>query len=215
MKASSYDTFIRHLDDENKEATVTHIRKLLSSGEVTLEELYLDFITPALNEFTCTHADEDICIWKEHRRTSIIRTILEMSYLDVLEQKASNQPNHPTVIVVCPEEEYHEIGAIIATQFFTLNGYDAAYIGANTPKDQILKAVATFKPDVLALSVTNYYNLITTKKTIQALRKAYPGLTIAIGGSAFHGAETRRQIDHDVYIDDLRSVNELMGGNTL
>lgn len=213
MATSAYDTFIRHLDDENKAAAVRHIRKLLSSGAVTLEELYLDFITPALNEFTCSHADEDICIWKEHRRTSIIRTILEISYLDVLEQKNDKLPGAPAVIVVCPEEEYHEIGAIIATQFFTLNGYEASYIGANTPKEQILKAVDAFKPDVLALSVTNYYNLITTKKTIQALRESYPDLTIAIGGNAFRGADARRQIDHDVYIDDLRSVDDLMGGN--
>ncbi len=213
MSKSHYDTFIRHLDEEDKEAAVRYAWNLLDKGDLSVEKLYLDFIKPSLNNFSCTHEDKDICIWKEHRRTSIIRTILEISYFFVMKRRQNIPKAGQSVLVVCPEEEYHEIGAIIATHFFTLNGYDASYIGANTPKEQITKAVQTFKPDLLALSVTNYYNLVTTKKTINALKDAYPKLKIVIGGSAFHSLNARNQLDHDFYIDDLNKIKTILGGS--
>jgi methanogenic corrinoid protein MtbC1 len=45
------------------------------------------------------------------------------------------------VIVMCPEFEDHDMGARMVSDFFTIAGYEAVFIGAKTPIKTILKAV--------------------------------------------------------------------------
>src|SRR5690625_7541334 len=71
---------------------------------------------------------------------------------------------------MCPEYEKHELGARIVSDFFTISGYDSVFIGEVTPIKTLLKAIDIKKPKYLCLSVTNTYNLTTTKRTIEAVK---------------------------------------------
>ncbi|MGD9886488.1 MAG: cobalamin-dependent protein [Bacilli bacterium] len=55
-------------------------------------------------------------------------------------------------------------------------------MGANTPKHDILSAVSVFKPDYVAISVTNYYNLVVTKQITKAIKEKDPSVKIIVGG---------------------------------
>jgi hypothetical protein len=86
---------------------------LLETNQVTVEELYERILTPSLVQYSCPVQDKQICIWKEHVRTSIIRTILESTYAFIIKRKETIQPLHKKIMVLCPTEEFHEIGAIM------------------------------------------------------------------------------------------------------
>lgn len=62
-------------------------------------------------------------------------------------------------MLVTPEEEYHEIGIRMGMDFYTLLGYEVVYIGCSTPRDTLLNAAKTLRPDLVSISVTNYLNL--------------------------------------------------------
>ena len=201
-----YPKFLDLVNHENKDEAMLYVLDLLKEKKIELYDLYDFFLRPVLNEFVCNSEDEEICIWKEHVRTSIVRTILESTYPYLIEVKKTVKPNNQKVVVVCPSEEFHEVGAIIVTNYFTLAGFDAQYIGANTPKGDIVSAVKALKPDYLALSVTNYYNLVVTKQITEQVKGLFPYVKVILGGNAFSKPGA---LDHLVYDYHLKTKEDI------
>jgi methanogenic corrinoid protein MtbC1 len=202
-----YDKFINFLINEDKEQAVSFVVSLLDDRKISIEELYIDLLAPSLHTFECNDADQEICIWKEHFRTSIIRTILEISYGYILKRLTDIQKSQLKIVVLTPAFEFHEIGAIMNTHFFMLEGFNANYIGANTPKGDILSAIRAYKPDFIALSVTNPYNLVITKQITDDIKRFFPEVKIILGGQAFHDISNIKDLKYDYILqnlDDLR-----------
>jgi methanogenic corrinoid protein MtbC1 len=209
MKGEKYHDFIFKLDNEAKDECILFILDLLEKG-VSIKEVYEGYIIPALAEYECNSEIEEICIWKEHARTSIIRTILEATYPYLIKQK-KNRINK-NIIVACPQLEYHEIGAILAANFFTLEGFDAKYIGANTPSEQIVSAVKIIKPDFVALSITNYYNMVSVKKLTEKLKIDFPEVKLILGGQATKNDATLNQLQYDYIIENHEDIIKFKEG---
>ncbi len=208
-KPTFYAPFLTLLDNEDKEGSLRFVIELLTTKQISLEVLYEQILTPALNEFYCKLDDRELCIWKEHTRTSIIRTIVENTYPFAAEIAKKAKPTGKSVVIACPSEEYHEIGALIVSHLFLMSGFKPHFIGANTPKADILSAVKALKPDYLALSVTNYYNIVQTKQITDAVVSLYPNVKIIIGGSAFAGEDAHSAIVHHFHmnrLDDIRTL---------
>lgn len=206
-----YEPFLKLVNEENKDEAMTYVLNLLKDKKIELYDLYDFFLRPVLNEFVCSSEDEEICIWKEHVRTSIVRTILESTYPYLIEIKKSVPKNNQKVVVVCPSEEFHEVGAIIVTNYFSLAGFDAQYIGANTPKNDILSAVKALKPDYLALSVTNYYNLVVTKQITEQVKGLFPNVKIIVGGNAFNKPGALDHLVYDYHLTHKEDIFKLGG----
>lgn len=204
-----YQDFISLLDKEDKDKCLLFINELFENG-ASVKEVYENYLIPALAEYNCDSANEEICIWKEHTRTSIIRTILESTYIHLIKQKKPSIKK--SVLVACPQLEYHEIGAIIAANFFILEGFDAKYIGANTPSEQIISAVNILKPDFLALSITNYYNVVAVKKLTENLKTLNPDLKIILGGQATKNTRTLEQLSYDLIITNHEDIIKFKEG---
>lgn len=184
-----YKEFYDLLRQEEKEKAVKfaikHIDKITT--EKQLVEFYTDVLERSLDEMTCDLNDKKLCIWKEHIRSSIIRTILENTYPKLMELKNKFNPNClGNVCIICPDGEYHEIGARMVSDFFNLAGYNSIYVGSSIPKDDFVDAINDIRPNIVAISITNYYNIVTAKRMIEALRRKvnYP-LIIVAGGNAF------------------------------
>lgn len=206
MTKTIYDTFMSYLSHEDKASAVAYAIGLLEDGKVDHESLYLDLLAPSLIHFECTLEDEALCIWKEHIRTSIIRTIIEASYVSLIKRIEHVNKINVSIMVTTPAFEYHEIGAIMNTHLMLLEGFDATYIGANTPKDEILSALRTYNPDYLALSVTNQYNLVITKQITDEIRRYFPETGIILGGNAFRDPHNYLAIAHDKVLNSLEDL---------
>lgn len=206
MNKQWFDEFMTYLKAEDKPKAVGYALGLIERNEVTIEELYLHILAPSLIYFQCTEKDEDICIWKEHFRTSVIRTILESCYVYVLKRTENVKKNHVKIMVLTPAFEYHEIGAIMNTHFMMLEGFDAYYIGANTPKVEILSALRAYHPDYIALSVTNPYNLVVTKQTTDEIRRFFPEIGIILGGQAFKEPKNVENLKYDYILNSIEDL---------
>lgn len=189
-----YREFEVLFEEEDKEKAVSYILEKLRSKEVDVIDLYSMILTPLLNNMTCKLEDKRICIWKEHVKTAIVRTIVECSYPYVIEKRdAMNLPRKGTAAVLCPPDEYHDLGARMVADFFTISGYDAIFVGSSTPYKDFYNAIHVIRPEVVAISVSNYYNLVAAKRMIEEIKKAldYP-LKIVVGGYAFHDDEINK-----------------------
>jgi len=211
-----YDEFLESLEREDKERSVQLVVQLLEAGEVGIVQLYTEVLAPALNEWECPHEDEDLCVWKEHVRSSIVRTILEIAYPYVLREREAKgvEPRGMAVAVLCPPEELHEIGPRMVADFFTLAGYQVTFVGANTPVDDLISGVMHLKPRYVAVSVTNYYNLFALRRALERLRAVLPeGTEVLVGGSAFHDRpELVDELGADRLVSTFDEIAHLQGG---
>jgi len=204
-------TFLGFLKKEDKKQAVRYAIDLLEQKKLTLEQLYLELLAPTLSNFECDIDDQEVCIWKEHIRTSIIRTILETSYLFIIERLQTVEHVDRTILVLTPAFEYHEIGAIMNAHLMLLQGFDARYIGANTPKDEIMSALRAYEPDFIALSVSNTYNIVVTKRITEEIRRFFPDVGIILGGRAFFRQGATESLTYDYLLnslDDLKAFKK-------
>ncbi len=211
-----YEQFRSYLDQENKYDCINFVITELSNSKIDIVTLYNEILTPALRENYCPASNKDICIWEEHVRTSIIRTIIECCYPYVIDErdKKYRAALKDRVIVVCPTEELHEIGARMVSDFFTLCGFDTIFVGANTPQFEIIKAIEHVKPRYVAVSVTCYYNLVAACKTVKSIvnirNKSGLDFTIITGGYAFKkNPEMLDKMGADLLLDTFDDIRDL------
>jgi methanogenic corrinoid protein MtbC1 len=207
--------FLDALDREDKETAVTLVTRSLEAGELGIVQLYEEVLAPAQNEWEC-EGDEGTCIWREHVRSSIVRTIVEIAYPHVLRERGARgiTPNGVPVTVLCPPEELHEIGPRMVADYFTLAGYDVTFVGANTPIDTIISGVASTRPRYVAVSVTNHYNLVALRRTVERIRDRLPeGTEIIVGGRAIEAnPDLVRELGADIALASFDDIVKLDGG---
>ena len=207
--------FLEALDREDKERAVQLVMQLLETGEVGIVQLYDEVLTPAQNDWECD-GDGETCIWREHVRSSIVRTIVEMVYPYVLKERRSRgvASKGASVVVICPPEELHEIGPRMVADLFHLAGYDVTFVGANTPIETIISGVARVRPRYVAISVTNPYNLIALRRTIERIRDRLPeGTEIIVGGRAIEANPgLAEEIGADRVLGTFKDIEALDGG---
>lgn len=202
--------FSERLDALDRDGALGYALGLLSDGRVTVRELYEGVLAPSINGIAVTRRNEEQEIWREHVKSGIVRSALESAWPFVQKQRKETAQKL-RVIVACPEEECHELGARMGADFFTLAGFDAVYIGCNTPLNNILSAAEHLKPDVVAISVTNYLNPVALKRIVAALRsKVGCSALIAVSGSAAAGAgKTAGDFGADRIVNSFADVQAL------
>ena len=212
-----YQRFLDLLTAEDKEGAVKFALDLLESGEVDVAKLYQGVLAPSLKNMACQIDEKQWCIWKEHMRTAIVRTIIECCHPYVMKEKRANlgPQSNGRVVLVCPAEEYHEIGIRMVADMFTIAGYDVALIGANTPFPDIVSAVEYFKPKILGISATSSYAIFAAERAIKKVREKFPdkSLMIIVGGTAFESnPDAWKGIGADAYLSSFRDILALKGG---
>lgn len=211
--------FLKPLDREDREGCVELVRRWMDEGSITVFDLYTRVLTPSLNGFECKDKDRDICVWKEHVRSSIVRTVVENCYTQVVRESRKRYPEGPkkgSVVVLCPSEEYHEIGARMVSDIFILNGFDSTFVGANTPREDIVAAIRYTRPRFVAMSISSFYNLVAARNTISELKvlKKRDGLDfkVLVGGRAFtSNPDAWKDIGADGVLKSVGDIAKLGG----
>jgi methanogenic corrinoid protein MtbC1 len=205
------EQFQKYFDEEDKEKAVLFILDKLKKKDIDVIDLYMQVLTPVLNELTCDLEDQRICIWKEHVKTAIERTIVESCYPYVLEKRDELQNTKKGIVaVVCPPNEWHDIGARMIADFFTISGFDTIFVGSGTPYQDFYNAITTIKPCLIAISISNYFNLVGAKRMIEEIKsKVDHPMKVIVGGNAFSqdGQQKAQSINADIYV---RSVNDIL-----
>jgi len=188
------------------------VRQALNSQTIPLQALYLEYFVPAMSGIASNEKEQTLSIWREHIQSSIVRTLLEMCYETVMETPQT----HLKALIFCLSEEYHELGARMTADFLCLNGIQTHFIGANTPPSEAISAIEALKPDLVCISVTNYYHLSKLQHFLKEIEplKIRQTFKIAVGGYAIdHTASAKERLAVDFTISsvsDLVSIKEAL-----
>ncbi|MBN2150905.1 MAG: cobalamin B12-binding domain-containing protein [Candidatus Lokiarchaeota archaeon] len=207
-----YDAFLALLKAKDKEKCVRWAIDQVDSGRLTVLALYNKILAPALAIIACTGEDEASCIWTEHVSTNIVRTIVENMYFEVLKSRdemcGGRASRGKRILILCPPEEYHDVGARMVADFFTIAGYEVIYIGSNTPKHALLAAVREAEPDYIGISVSNPYHVFGMKKLVDALKSAgRQGMKVIVGGAALESVpELYKTMGADMHLRTFEDI---------
>jgi methanogenic corrinoid protein MtbC1 len=153
----------------------------------------------------------EISVATEHLASAIIEAELNTLYSNVLVEKSINK----TVVVACVEKEYHQIGAKMVADVFELNGWNTYYLGSNMPGNELIDFIKSVNPELVALSLSIYFNLTTLEKLLHSLQTEFPDLHILVGGQAFQhgGKEVLANYRNTSYLPDLYTLESYLANH--
>ena len=206
-----YEEFNRAFQALDQERCIQLTYDALSNESIRVEDLYENVLRKSLSVLTDKETDPTHKIWKEHIQSSIVRTIIEMAYPFVLKQRKVNL--NKKAAIVCPDGEQHELGARMVSDYLRIMGYETYFVGRDTPRLEFLDMIKVLDLDVVAISVTNYYNLSKALRTVVDVKEYFSEVTLVAGGRGLD-VNSEVLVKHDVLIThDLNDLKRYLGGN--
>jgi len=178
-----YETFYDAFEKLEQEKCIELVNDALKSGSISIEDLYENVLRMSMSHLTDVETDDSHKIWKEHIQSGIIRSVIEMVYPYVLSQR-KNKPLKRAA-VICPDGEQHELGARMVSDYIRMMGFETFFVGRDTPRKELFDLIETLKLDLIAISVTNYYNLSKVIQMVSFIESNFPSIKLMVGGKGF------------------------------
>ncbi len=182
-----YQTYLGHLlkgaRRECSNIVATHL-----GDEVPVKTLYEGLFRRSLYRVGELWEHNRISVAVEHMATAVTEGLMN----EVYGRLVSGRRTDRRVVVSSIEGEFHQVGGKMAADIFEMHGWDAYYLGANTPSADLIRAVRDIRPHVVGLSLSVYYHIDTLRQTITRIRAADSGVEILVGGQAFRHGGLRR-----------------------
>ena len=131
-----------------------------------IEPFYSQVIQPIMYEVGMLWEQDILSVAQEHLASAIVGRIMATISMTKIEAKK----NKGKVVVTASPNEFHETGAWMITDILAVEGWDVQYLGANTPQNDLVNFLLSFRPDVLAISVTMPFNIEKTKSIIDSIK---------------------------------------------
>ncbi|MCG2829033.1 B12-binding domain-containing protein [Methanothermobacter sp. K4] len=175
----------------------------LESG-VNVEDIYLHVFEPVQHEIGRLWQTNQISVAHEHYATSVTQMIMSELYPYIY--RASDRKNL-RLVAACVNNELHEIGIRMVSDFFEINGWDSVYLGANTPPEDCRKIVDELKPDLVAVSATMTFNVGHVRSLIELFGELDDAPPIMVGGYPFNvDTDLWRKVGADLHAASASSA---------
>jgi methanogenic corrinoid protein MtbC1 len=176
------------------------------SQNPSLIDLYEKVIKISLYEVGILWETNKISVATEHLATAITEGILNELFEKITPYKKYNNK----VVVACVENEKHQVGIKMVADVFEMHGWESFFLGAGIPLHELEKYIKEVKPDVLAISLSVYFNYSNLLKMLELFRKEFPDLTIILGGQAFsnYNFDLPERFSKVIYIPDLYMLEQ-------
>jgi len=158
-------------------------------GGVSVEEVYMRVLTPAMVRVGQLWAAGEVSVAEEHLATAITRHVMAL----LKDKLPTGQPRGLRAVAAGPPGELHELGLRMVADLFESAGWEVDYLGPNTPTDALLGFMTKQRPHLLLLAVGAESGLRPCADVIAAVRAARDVLgrvLVGVGGPAFEGRET-------------------------
>ncbi len=173
-----------------------------------IETFYLYVIQPVMYEIGLLWEKSVISVAHEHLASAIVARIMATVSLKLNIDKERKGK----IVVTASPDELHEIGAWMLADVLEQQGWNVRYLGANTPAHSLVTLMKSFRPDILAISVTMPFNIDKVQETIAEVRKEKDlgSVKIMVGGKAINENHSMQAvIEADGFASNLITAREL------
>jgi MerR family transcriptional regulator, light-induced transcriptional regulator len=200
---SDLAVFTDNLAIGNK-AECLRIARGFLENEVPVIDIYEQLFKESLYEIGRLWELNKISVATEHLATAVVEGIMNEIYPLMLPVK----PLGRKVVLACIEHERHQVGIKMAGDVFENLGWDTLFLGPSVPNNSLLEFTRETNPDLLALSLSVYFNMTSFLDLVNKLATSFPSLPIIIGGQAFiHNSQIIKDLHPGVtYYPSLKSL---------
>jgi methanogenic corrinoid protein MtbC1 len=178
-------------------------------ADVAPGRIYLEVLTPAMEEIGRLWETARIGVAQEHLATQITQSVLAR-LAPSLEQAGAAfaaETRRRVAIVSGTPHELHAIGARMVADFLEASGWDVLLLGADAPQGDIVALARSRRPDMVALSTSLSFNLLGAGRVFAALRRLDPAPLLVAGGRAYEGQADRALMSGaDVFAADPETL---------
>lgn len=114
------------------------------------EEVFFKILIPLQHKVGDMWADGVVGVGVEHFVTQQVR----QKFMSVLNHLRSSEDG-PKIVIVCPPDELHEMGAQTAAYLCALHGCNPHYLGAQLPVKELAAFCTLVQPNLVLLSASN------------------------------------------------------------
>lgn len=147
-----------------------------------------DVVLPVLHEIGLRWERSEITVGHEHFASHLIeRRLLTLA-------RGWDAGHGPLALLACPSGERHTLGLVCFGLLLAERGWRIAYLGADTPVDQVFDMSARLRPAVVVLCVLDARHLAAGAEAIADLGRAQH--TIVAGSGATPALAQRLGVHH-------------------
>ncbi|MGM0647733.1 MAG: cobalamin B12-binding domain-containing protein [Bacteroidota bacterium] len=196
--------YLNALLDGNRKQARQVCLDFIKAGN-SIKQLYEQLMKPALYEVGRLWEQNKISVANEHIATAITEGILNSFYADIFPDKY----NGKKAVLACVEDEEHQVGIKMVADVFEMNQWESFFLGTGFPNSELIKYIKEVQPDIMAISLSVYFNFARLKQMIQELKSEFPEIKIIIGGQALsHLSDNDFAEWNDItYIKDLNQLD--------
>lgn len=214
------------VDDENGKIAFTYLEQVLKGDRhaaqgtiknalakgLGLKEIYLSIFQTTQYEIGRRWQHRLISVAQEHYVSGVTQQLMSQMYPDIASKGFKG-----VLVVTCVGNELHEMGARMIADFLEMDGWDANYLGSNTPTPAVISLLKERKAKGLFVSATMGFNVNNVRQLVEEVRSD-PELSevkIVVGGYPFNNVEGLwRLVGADGYAKDadevVRVANDLI-----
>jgi methanogenic corrinoid protein MtbC1 len=150
----------------------------------TLDESFFEVLTPALVQIGDRWASGAVSVAQEHLASSTVRAAL----LKLLSDQRA--PVHGTAVLACAPGELHEIGLLMLAVMLRSDGWQVAYLGADTPFADAMTLADRLDATALCFSAASKE---TARDLVKQLGETPPreSLAVVVGGRGARKTDVR------------------------
>ncbi|MFZ5427533.1 MAG: cobalamin B12-binding domain-containing protein [Thermodesulfobacteriota bacterium] len=208
IDSSTYSKYFQALLRGCRRECTETVSRLVRDG-LDVRTLYVDLFQRSLYEIGDLWEQNRVSVAVEHMATSITESLFPLVYPTIFSAEHIGK----TAVVSCVANEYHQIGGKIAADILELNGWDAYFLGANTPLSDTISLIGSKNADLAGLSLSLYANLPALLAVIEGIRERFPSLPVIVGGQAFRfgGGEALSRYQGVTLVTSLAGLEEIAG----
>lgn len=175
------EKYLHYLLEGNRIKCSELVHRFLNETN-SINDLYEKVIKVALYRVGKLWENNKISVASEHMATAITEGILN----ELFEQIISLERVNKKVVLTCVDKEQHQVGIKMVADVFEMHGWESYFLGTGIPVVELIQYIMETKPDILAISLSVYYNFKKLLETIDLIRLNFPELNIIVGGQAFN-----------------------------
>jgi MerR family transcriptional regulator, light-induced transcriptional regulator len=149
-------------------------------------------------------------LWHQARSNTAVEhyvtKIVQQKVFSVMNQLPVNESG-PRILIACPEDETHEIGAQAVAYIAATRGCHVYYLGPNLPNSDLLTFCETITPDLVLLSLTQVKPEATVLQQLKELELLATRWSVAVGGQGARAIEDRLRNTKIELLDDLTALH--------
>lgn len=201
------EEYLHFLLDGNRSKCSKLVHGFLSENN-SISDLYEKVIKVALYKVGELWESNKISVATEHLATAVTEGILN----ELFEQIISSERINKKVVLTCVDQEQHQVGIKMVADVFEMQGWESYFLGTGIPYHELERYLFDTKPDVLAISLSIYFNYRNLIETLALVRNDFPDLIIAVGGQAFRHVDVSEveKLEKVLYFPDLYILEQFV-----